>query len=212
MANAWDSFWSDPIKGVSNFVDDLTGVTAANTAADAANKGAQAAIDNTQELLSPYTQAGEQSIEMQQALSGALGPEAQQAAIDQIQNSPGFQASIQQGENSMLQNASATGGLRGGNTQGALAQFRPQMLNQAIDQRYNQLSGLSALGANAAGGQASQVGGYMNQMGQTDASNALAKYNLQRDAWGDVINFGKETASFAGGGGFSGGGSGNWWQ
>jgi hypothetical protein len=46
----------------------------------------------------------------------------------------------------LLQRASATGGLRGGNIQAALAQFRPQMLQQAIEDQYGRLGGLTALG------------------------------------------------------------------
>ncbi|WP_221175245.1 hypothetical protein, partial [Staphylococcus aureus] len=81
----------------------------------------------------------------------ALGQNAaQQTAIGNINNSAEMQTYLQQGENAILQNASATGGLRGGNTQAALAQFRPQLLNQLINQRYQNYAGLTALGQNAA--------------------------------------------------------------
>jgi hypothetical protein len=74
------------------------------------------------------------------------GPQAQQQAISALQASPQFQALQQQGENAILQNASATGGLRGGNVQAALAQFRPQILSSLIDQQYSRLGGLSSMG------------------------------------------------------------------
>jgi hypothetical protein len=96
--------------------------------------------------LQPYAQAGVGSLQQQQALLGLLGPEAQQQAISQLEQGAGFQAQVRQGEEALLQNASATGGLRGGNIQAALAQFRPQMLQQAIEDQYGRLGGLTALG------------------------------------------------------------------
>jgi hypothetical protein len=96
--------------------------------------------------LQPYAQAGVGSLQQQQALLGLLGPEAQQQAISQLEQGAGFQAQVRQGEEALLQRASATGGLRGGNVQAALAQFRPQMLQQAIEDQYGRLGGLTALG------------------------------------------------------------------
>jgi hypothetical protein len=96
--------------------------------------------------LQPYAQAGEQAFGQQQAFLGLQGPQAQQQAIAGLQSSPQFQAMQQQGENAILQNASATGGLRGGNVQGALAQFRPALLSSLINQQYERLGGLASVG------------------------------------------------------------------
>jgi hypothetical protein len=85
-------------------------------------------------------------------LLGLGAPGAQQQAIAALQASPQFQALQQQGENAILQNASATGGLRGGNVQAALAQFRPALLSSLIEQQYGRLGGLTAIGQNAAAG------------------------------------------------------------
>lgn len=109
-------------------------------------------FDAVQKLLQPYTQAGAGALAQQQALLGMGTPEAQQKAINALQSGPQFQALQQQGENAILQNASATGGLRGGNVQGALAQFRPALLSGLIDQQYSRLGGLASLGQNAAAG------------------------------------------------------------
>jgi hypothetical protein len=91
---------------------------------------------------------GAEAMQGQRALLGMNGTDAQGQAIQGLQNSPEMAAYVQQGENSMLQNASATGGLRGGNTQAAMAQFRPQLLAGLISQQYDRLGGLSSLGAN----------------------------------------------------------------
>ena len=121
-------------------------------AADAgiAEQGRQ--FDEMRRLLQPYVDVGQPALAAQQAQIGLQGPQAQQMAIDQIAQGPLLQALTRQGEQAMLQNASATGGLRGGNLQGALAQFRPAMLQAALDQQYARLGGLTALGQQSAAG------------------------------------------------------------
>jgi len=200
--------WWDLPANAQDAWDIYSGQRAVREAGEAVGDALQSGVDATAdataaqaELLDPYVQAGYQSLEQQQALNGSLGPEAQQAAYDQIQNSPGFQSAVQQGEQGILQNASATGGLRGGNTQGALAQFRPQMLNSAINQRYGQLGGITGIGqASAAGvGAAGMQGalsnaGLYSAMGDANAASILGQYDMGRQAFGDVTNFGKDSA------------------
>lgn len=99
-----------------------------------------------------FQEGGAAAFQAQQALVGLLGPEAQQAAIAQLQSSPQFQALIEQGQRGILANASATGGVRGGNTAAALAQFNQQALSNIINQQYQQLMGMSGLGAQAGQG------------------------------------------------------------
>src|SRR5689334_2492332 len=94
----------------------------------------QRQFDAVQKLLSPYVNAGTSSLTQQQNILGLNGAGAQQQAISAIQNSPQFATLQKQGEQSLLSNASATGGLRGGNLQGALAQFSPSLLSQLIEQ------------------------------------------------------------------------------
>lgn len=128
-------------------------------------------------LLQEFTQGGSAALAMQQALAGTSGPEAQAAAIAEIENSPEMLAMMRQGENAMLQNASATGGLRGGNLQGALATFRPQMLSAMIDKKYGQLGGLASAGGNIAQyltGAGQQATGQVAQMGQASAAGQAA--------------------------------------
>lgn len=139
-------------------------------------------FDELRRLLEPYTQAGLPALKQQQALLGLEGPEAQQAAISAIENQPGFQSVIQQGENAMLQNASATGGLRGGNLQGAMAQFRPQMLAQAIQDQYSRLGGMTTLGQQSAAGVGSagmqtgrDIAGLLGNIGAARAGGILGQ-------------------------------------
>jgi hypothetical protein len=184
---------------------------AASDAASAQGAASEAGIaeqrrqfERVQELLRPYVQAGTRAIQglspfaaagapalqQQQALIGLQGPEAERAAIERIQGGQTFQALSQQGENALLQRASATGGLRGGNLEGALAQFRPQLLSSLIDQQYGRLGGMAAIGqettsniarlgqASAAGtGSAAQAAGsnIATLLGQQGAAQAGAE-------------------------------------
>lgn len=161
-------------------------------------------FDEMRKLLEPYTQAGLSALQQQQALLGLSGAEAQQAAINAIQSQPGFQSMIQQGENAMLQNASATGGLRGGNLQGAMAQFRPQMLAQAIQDQYSRLGGMTALGQQSAAGvgtagmQTGQgIAGLLGQMGAARAGGILGQAQAKSSVYDQMM---KVMGAFAGGG------------
>ena len=164
-------------------------------------------FDSMKAELEPYTKAGQPAIEQQQALSGSLGPEAQQSAIQAIQNGPLYSGLARQGEDAILQNASATGGLRGGNTQAALAQFRPNLMNSLIDQQYQRLGGLAGMGQNSAAmtGQAGlmtgqQISGLYGQQGAAAAGATIGKANT----FGQTLNgLASAYGGFMGNGGFS---------
>jgi hypothetical protein len=129
------------------------GIVESNNAKKAAAIQQQGAEDAAAKF-NPYAESGAAAVSGQGDLAGLNGADKQQAAIAGIQASPEFAAMLKQGEDAILSNASATGGLRGGNTQGALAQFRPQLLSQLINQQYQRLGGLAGQGLQAAGGQA----------------------------------------------------------
>ena len=162
---------------------------AASSAAASQTASAQAGIDEqrrqfnvAQRLLQPFTDAGTSAIGGQLALAGLSGDEAQQEAIQRIEGGAQFQALTEQGEQGILQNASATGGLRGGNTQSALAQFRPQVLSSLINQQFSNLGGIAGLGQASAAGTAAaaqntgnQVSQLLAQQGAAQAGGALAR-------------------------------------
>lgn len=195
----------------------LGGITGASQSAKAAEQAgqtqaaaSQAGIDEQRrqfdslvQLMSPYIQAGTGAMQQQQALIGLQGPEAQQQAISGFEQSPLFQSMQQQGENAILQNASATGGLRGGNVQAALGQFRPQLLNQLIEQQYGRLGGLSAMGQASAAGQAGagmqsagNVGNLLANQAQATAGGQIARGGMQRQVFGDILGLAKAAAAF----------------
>lgn len=198
---------------------------AAKTAAAAQTEAADMSVaeqrrqfDALQEIMAPYVDAGtpqlqelamyssvgRPALEAQQDLLGMNGPEAQQMAIEMIESSPMFKAKVQAGEEAILQRASATGGLRGGDIQGALAQFRPEMLSAEIENQYSKLGGMTALGqmnaqnlatlgqASAAGvgaqgmQSAANISNLLMGAGDAKAQAALASGQATANMWGNI--------------------------
>lgn len=169
----------------------------ASKAASAQTQSAEAGIaeqrrqfDEVRQLLQPYVETGTSALGQQAALIGVGGEDAQRAAIQAIEQGPEFQALTRQGEEAILQQAAATGGLRGGNIQAALAQFRPQVLSGLIEQQYGRLGGLAQMGQASAAGvgtagmqTGTNISNLMQQQGAAQAGAALA----QGQAWGNVL-------------------------
>ena len=180
--------------------------SAAGAQTEAAEKGIaeqRRQFDRIQTLLEPYVSAGGTALSQQMALGGMSGPEAQQAAIAAIEGGQEFETLTRSGEEAILQNASATGGLRGGNVQSSLAQFRPQVLSSLINQQYGRLGGLTTLGQNAAVGTGNagmqtgtNIANLYGQQGAAAAGSALAS----GQAWGNVLGgFGQYAGGVASG-------------
>ena len=61
--------------------------------------------------LEAFMNPGNQANQLQAALSGALGPQAQSEAFANFQSSPGIRFLQEQGERALMRNAAARGGL-----------------------------------------------------------------------------------------------------
>ena len=200
----------DPITalvvGGSQLIGSSMQASAAGEAAGIQGEAAQKGIeeqrrqfDAMRELLKPYTEAGLPALEAQQAFLGLQGPEAERAAIERIKGGETFQALASQGEEALLQRASATGGLRGGNIQGALAQFRPQLLSSLIEQQYGRLGGMTQLGQRSAAGvgaagmeTGTNVANLLAQQGAAQAGGELG----QAKAYGQLFNLPAQMLGF----------------
>lgn len=147
-------------------------------------------------------------------------------------NSPEYAALSSQQQAQTLANVGATGGLRSGNSQAALATIAPQLaqqgrqnamseysLNQAaLMDRYNRLQGIVGLGLGVSQQGASQAG----QVGSALANNALYAGNANANKYnqygqlaqgvlgnaGSLYAFNKMGGFGGNGGGFSGAGGG----
>lgn len=110
----------------------------------------RAAYQDALGLFQPYRDAGNQGLQSYLGLLGLNGADAQQQAISGLQNTPGYQAQLQAGQRAILQNAAATGGLRGGNVQQGLAEFGSGLFGNYYQNQLAQLGNLQQQGFNAA--------------------------------------------------------------
>lgn len=136
---------------------DITGENAANAAANASVRGAELTAQGQREALD-YLKETEAL--PRQFREGALtqlagiyglpgGTGSSEQFIQDAMNSPIYNNLVSRGEEAVLRNASATGGLRSGNVQGALATNAQDALMTAYNNRLQGISGLAQLPSNA---------------------------------------------------------------
>jgi len=133
---------------------------------DMAMQQSQAGIN----ALQGYAQPGMAAQGMQANLTGANGVDAQRAAYQNFQSSPGQQWLIDQAERGLTRNAAAIGGLGGGNVRQELQRQAMGLAQQDFQNQFNNLGAVGDRGMQAAqlqtglrdsaGGYASQAGGY----------------------------------------------------
>lgn len=204
-------------KAIGSVVGGITGGTAqAKAAGKAADVQAGLAregiaeqrrqFDITNQNQQPWLDAGRLALGDQGDLLGLNGLDTQAASIDALKASPLFQSLFNTGEEAILQNASATGGLRGGNIQNSLANFGGNTLAQVIQQQLGNLGGISGTGINTAqnlgslgANSASQISALLNQQGAAQAGGILAKGSRDANAFNQSVQL---ASMFAGGGGF----------
>jgi len=196
----------NPLVAVAggSVVSGLMGADAAEEASSTQAASAQAGIDENrrqfdtvQKLLAPYVDAGRRGLAGYENLLGTNGKDIQGLAVAEIENGPVFGRLAQQGNDAILANAAATGGLRGGNVQGALANNRTDILSRLIEQqlgRFGQLAGVgqnSAAGVgNAALGTGRSVAELMQQQGAAQAGGTIAGSSAITTAIGNIGGFG----------------------
>lgn len=178
------------------------GASAARSAGDVQAKAAEAGVaeqrrqfDITQGNLDPFLQAGTGALQTQQALLGQLGPEAAAAAQAQFLAAPGQQFAEERAQKNLLQNASAIGGLRGGNVRSALVEQGAGFAAQQFGDFQNRLAALSGSGQTTAtslgqlGSQsATNISGLLQAGGQAQASGILGAQQANADLAGNVLS------------------------
>jgi hypothetical protein len=188
------------VAGVAGSAISASGANSAADAQQAANSSQIAQqnyeFNTIQGLLKPFQQAGTAAIPgMQSAmtnyesglgayqdilgqlnnLTGANGNAAQQAAIAGLQSNPLYTNSMNLGQQAILANASATGGLRNGNTIANLGYLPGQILSNVMQQ------------------QIGNIGTSLN--GQSNYLNAL---NTAVSQQGNLVGLGENAAAGTG--------------
>jgi hypothetical protein len=165
--------------GIQNAIGQINGQTTANNAA-----------------YSPYTKAGADATSSIANLLGLNGNDASSSALDALKNSPLFQSQYDIGNRTVLQDQAATGGVRGGNTTNALAQFGSSLFSNVIQQQLANLMGVSGQGLNAVNANqglntnsSNGIAGLLDQQGQNNAGALLAKKNVTNQAFSGLGNF-----------------------
>jgi len=151
-----DQQWSDQAEFTP------TGLVGYESAVKDGTRGAINATGRAMGYQQPYMQGGAGAQNLQAALSGALGPQAQQQAYNNYNSSPGMDYALQQSERALTRNAAATGGLGGGNIQRALQENAIGIAQQDYQNQFNNLGSLSNRGINSA----NTMGGYQGQNAQ----------------------------------------------
>ena len=213
--------------GTLGIVNDAFGEQAAADAARAAGRlqseaagraeeGINRRFDITQKSLQPAIEAGNQARDQQSALLGLNGGAAQEAAIQNISESPAQQFLRNRAQKNLLQNAAAIGGVGGGDVRSALVEQGVGFAQQDTNNQFNRLNQLSApgtqtavnvgqLGANAA----NQAGNAIIQGGQALAGGELGAAQANANARNQFLQLGAMgIGAFTGGAGGAGVGAG----
>ena len=122
-------------------------------------------------------------------LTGANGNAAQQTAINGLKSNPLYTSSMQLGQQAILANASATGGLRGGNTIASLGYLPNQILSNVMGTQ------ISNLGTSLNGEQGAMTGASGLLNADTGTLNALGN---QAGMYGNLISTGENAAAMVG--------------
>lgn len=147
-------------------------------------------FDTTRTDFMPWLEAGKGGLRDLGDLVGINGGTKQATAIEALKASPFYQSLFRSGEEAVLQNASATGGIRGGNTQRGLADFGADTLMATIERQLASLGGLAGMGmgatesvANFGQNKANAISGLYKDQGNAIASGALARGGVNAQMW-----------------------------
>jgi hypothetical protein len=179
-------------------------------AAEAQAQGIQAATDRSiqaqqdyyrqgQTAVRPYQQSGKQALA---GIQNLMTTEGQNQFAQDYTSGPMFQQFQQQAEDAALRSASATGGMRTGQTGVALSSIAPQLINQAYQQRLQGLQGLMQQGAASAGQTAGLATGVGTNIGGTAYGGGVAATQPQYAADTAMSDFYGNAVSTLGGVGY----------
>lgn len=143
--------------------------SAANTAASAQ----MAALEYLKQQNKLPTEIRDQALGFMQDVYFGEG------GLDAIQQNPMYQMMTQGGEEAVLRNASATGGLRGGGSISDVASFQ----NQAMQNTMGGIQGLAGIGTNE-----NQIANLMTGIGNTQAQGIMGSAQAQMQGNQNMMN------------------------
>lgn len=127
-------------------------------------------VQGAQESLSPFIKPGIEAGNVQAALTGALGPEAQAQALQNFRSSPGQEFLQDRGQRAVTRNAAALGGLGGGRVQQELQRQGIDTAQLDFGNNFDRLGQVANRGFQGAGLSTGLTGQQIGQIGQTSAN------------------------------------------
>jgi hypothetical protein len=152
---------------------------ATQNASNASIAEQQTALQQQATLSQPYRDVGTAAIPQYENLLG-IGPNANSTTIQQaLAGTPGYQFTQQQGEQGILNAASAAGGVSG-NTLTALDRYNTGLADNTYQNAVNNAQGAVGMGQAAAAGQAQNVGQAAGNISSTliNQGNNLANIDI----------------------------------
>ncbi len=116
------------------------------------------AFDRAQGQFQPFTVGGTEAADLEAALSGALGPEAQKIAFDSLVENPFTEVIRRGGERSVNQGAAASLNLGGGERLKALTEFGQDLTKSTIGSQLENLRSVRRQGTQASSNIADLIG------------------------------------------------------
>lgn len=180
-------YWAAAATVVAGKLQADSAKRAARGSAEAQQASSQTAIeeqqrqfDVSQQQIEPFRQAGLGALGQQQALLGLSGQQAQETALQNFQESPGQAFLRERGEQALLRNTSAIGGLGGGQVRSELQregigfaqgdlQNQLARLGSIAGQGQTATSNIAQLGA----GTSANIGNLLQSQGQAQAGGIL---------------------------------------
>ncbi len=176
VGRAADALFGDPTKGIKK-------ATAQQIALQ------REGLDYAKSVDAPLIDYRDKSLDALYGFYDPNNPDGQQQFIDQAQQSPFYQRGVEVGEQGVLRNQAATGGLRTGDTQTALAGFNQDYLNSIVNQNLQGLQQFSrpALSTNS-------ISNQYGNIGATQAAGTTAANQAKQDQTGQLLNLGLTAA------------------
>lgn len=144
---------------------------AAQDATDKNNALARETRDQNQAALQPYMDVGKQA---SSEIGGLLYGNDNGNALRNLQNAPGYQFRLNEGNKSINSGYAARGMLQSGAAQKALLQYGQDYASNEYNNRYNQLAGQQGVGLSATNALAGVSTNYSNQVASQNNANAGA--------------------------------------
>lgn len=160
---------------------------------DAQLQGQREQLDYLKGVQQPVLDIRNQALPALYGFYDPSNPEGQQQFVDQAMSSPFYNQMIQQGEDAVLRNQAATGGLRSGSTQQNLARNSQNVLQGLVGQ---QLQGLGSFAQTPI--DTSQISNVLGNMGNTRSQGYMAQAQADQNQLGQLFGLGSGLLSGAG--------------